>query len=214
MRGPFSHHSGDVRPGSPHAAPTGPGRQVAVIGAGGAEEGSDAWRLAEEVGRLLAEAGAVVVCGGRGGVMAAAARGAARAGGEVIGVLPGSDPGEANADVTHVVATGVGHARNLAVVGSGDVVVAIGGEWGTLSEIGHARSLGRTVVALRSWTLVGRGRMEGAPGITPAETPRGGGCRRPRRALNASPPGRVRFSCRYAVITANSVGRGRGRGGP
>jgi uncharacterized protein (TIGR00725 family) len=69
-----------------------------------------------------------------------------------------------------VVATGIGHARNLAVVGSGEVVVAIGGEWGTLSEIGHARSLGRTVVALRSWTLTGRERMDGAPGVIPAET--------------------------------------------
>jgi uncharacterized protein (TIGR00725 family) len=145
-------------------------RQVAVIGAGAAAEGSESWRLAEEVGRRLAEAGVTVVCGGRGGVMAAVARGAASAGGEVIGVLPGSDPGEADPDCTHVVATGVGHARNLAVVGSGEVVIAIGGEWGTLSEIGHARALGRTIVALRSWDLVGRDRMEGAPGVVPAET--------------------------------------------
>jgi uncharacterized protein (TIGR00725 family) len=119
---------------------------------------------------LLAKAGVTVVCGGRGGVMAAVARGAASAGGEVIGVLPGSDPAEVNPDCTHVVATGIGHARNLAVVGSGEVVVAIGGEWGTLSEIGHARSIGRTVVALSSWSLVGRDRMEGAPGVIPAET--------------------------------------------
>jgi uncharacterized protein (TIGR00725 family) len=145
-------------------------RQVAVIGAGGAGEDSETWRLAEEVGRRLAEAGAVVVCGGRTGVMAAVARGAAGAGGEVIGVVPGTDPGEANPDCTHVVATGIGHARNLAVVGSGEVVLAIGGEWGTLSEIGHARAIGRTVVALRSWTLVGRDRMEGAPGVIPVET--------------------------------------------
>lgn len=145
-------------------------RQVAVIGAGGAEEGSTTWELAEEVGRRLAEAGAVVVCGGRGGVMAAVSRGAAEAGGEVIGVLPWTEPTEANEHCTHVVATGVGHARNLAVVGSGQVVIAIGGEWGTLSEIGHARSIGRTVVALRSWTLVGRDRMEGAPGVISAET--------------------------------------------
>jgi uncharacterized protein (TIGR00725 family) len=102
--------------------------------------------------------------------MAAVARGAASASGEVIGVLPGSDPAEANPDCTHVVATGIGHARNLAVVGSGEVVVAIGGEWGTLSEIGHARAIDRTVVALRSWSLVGRDRMEGAPGVIPAET--------------------------------------------
>jgi uncharacterized protein (TIGR00725 family) len=145
-------------------------KQVAVIGAGGVEEGSEIWALAEEVGRRLAEAGVVVVCGGRDGVMAAVSRGAAVAGGEVIGVLPWTEPSEANPDCTHVVATGVGQARNLAVVGSGQVVIAIGGEWGTLSEIGHARSIGRTVVALRSWTLTGRDRMEGAPGVIPAET--------------------------------------------
>ncbi len=146
-------------------------RQVAVVGAGGAEEGSEPWGLAEEVGRRLAEAGAVVVCGGLGGVMAAVSRGAAGAGGEVIGILPWTEPGEANPDCTHVVATGVGHARNLAVVGSGEIVIAIGGEWGTLSEIGHARSLGRTVVALHTWTLIGRDQMEGAPGVIPVETP-------------------------------------------
>jgi uncharacterized protein (TIGR00725 family) len=122
------------------------------------------------VGRRLAEAGVIVVCGGGGGVMAAVSRGAASAGGEVIGVLPGLDGAEANADCTHVVATGIGHARNLAVVGSGEVVIAIGGEWGTLSEIGHARAIGRTVVALHSWDLVGRDRMEGAPGVVSAET--------------------------------------------
>ena len=145
-------------------------RQVAVIGAGGATPDSETWALAEEVGKRLAEAGATVVCGGRGGVMAAVARGAASAGGDVIGVLPWTEPGEANPHCTHVVATGVGHARNLAVVGSGEVVIAIGGEWGTLSEIGHARAIGRTVVALRSWELGGRDRMEGAPGVIPAET--------------------------------------------
>jgi uncharacterized protein (TIGR00725 family) len=141
-----------------------------VIGAGVAAEGSEVWVLAEEVGRRLAEAGVTVVCGGGGGVMAAVSRGAAGAGGEVIGVLPGLDAGEANPDCTHVVATGIGHARNLAVVGSGEVVIAIGGEWGTLSEIGHARAIGRTVVALHSWSLVGRDRMEGAPGIVSVES--------------------------------------------
>jgi uncharacterized protein (TIGR00725 family) len=145
-------------------------KQVAVIGAGGAAEGSEIWALAEEVGRLLAEAGVTVVCGGGGGVMAAVSRGAAGAGGEVIGVLPGIDPDGGNRDLTHVVATGIGHARNLAVVGSGEVVIAIGGEWGTLSEIGHARAIGRTVIALRTWTLTGRDRMDGAPGVIPAET--------------------------------------------
>jgi hypothetical protein len=145
-------------------------RQVAVIGAGGAAEDSETWALAEEVGRRLAEAGITVVCGGGGGVMAAVSRGAASAGGEVIGVLPGSEVDGGNPDLTHVVATGIGHARNLAVVGSGEVVIAIGGEWGTLSEIGHARAIGRTVIVLRSWSLSGRDRMEGAPGVITAET--------------------------------------------
>src|SRR5204863_830885 len=127
--------------------------------------------LAAEVGRRLAEAGAVVVCGGRSGVMDAAARAARDAGGEVIGILPGTDPGEAGPGVTHIVATGIGHARNLAVVASGDAVIAIGGEWGTLAEIGFARRLGRSVVALRSWSLDGAGAMAGAPGIEVARDP-------------------------------------------
>ena len=129
--------------------------------------------LATEVGRRLAEAGVAVVCGGLGGVMEAVSRGAAEAGGTVIGIVPGNSIGDANAYCTHVIASGVGHARNLAVVGSGEVVIAVGGEWGTLSEIGHARALGRTVVALRSWTLDGRERMEGAPGIVVVETAEG-----------------------------------------
>jgi uncharacterized protein (TIGR00725 family) len=145
-------------------------RQVAVIGAGGCERSSEPARLAEEVGRRQAEAGATVVCGGRGGVMEAVARGAAGAGGEVIGIVPGSSLDEANPYCTHVVASGIGHGRNLAVVGSGEVVIAIGGEWGTLSEIGFARALGRTVVALRSWELNGRDAMVGAPGVVPAES--------------------------------------------
>jgi uncharacterized protein (TIGR00725 family) len=171
MRGSFSHEQRGGSFRTPSRRSSGPGRQVAVIGAGGAEEGSEAWQLAEEVGRRLAEAGVAIVCGGGGGVMAAVSRGAASVGGEVIGVLPGSDLDGGNPDLTHVVATGIGHARNLAVVGSGEVVIAIGGEWGTLSEIGHARAIGRTVVALRSWSLTGRDRMEGAPGVIPAETP-------------------------------------------
>jgi uncharacterized protein (TIGR00725 family) len=127
--------------------------------------------LAEQVGRLLAEAGVTVVSGGRGGVMEAAARGAAGAGGDVIGVLPWVDPNDANPYCTQVVATGIGHARNLAVVASGEAAIAISGEWGTLSEIAHARNLGRTVVALRSWSVSGREQMEGGPGIVSVETP-------------------------------------------
>ena len=103
---------------------------------------------AEEVGRLLAERGCTVVTGGLGEVMAAAARGAKSAGGTTIGVLPGERREEANSWIDHVVVTGMGHARNLAVVASGDAVIAVGGSWGTLAEIGFASRLGRAVVIL------------------------------------------------------------------
>jgi hypothetical protein len=145
--------------------------QVAVIGSGSCAEGSRAWELAEEVGRLLAGEGVAVVCGGLGGVMEAACRGAAGAGGTAIGIVPGNSIGDANPHCTHVVATGIGQARNLAVVSSGEAVIAVGGEWGTLSEIGFARAIDRPVIALRSWELRGREAMADAPGVTPAETP-------------------------------------------
>ena len=102
--------------------------------------------------------------------MEAAARGAREAGGEVIGIVPGEDPATANEHVTHVVATGIGHARNLAVVASGSSVIAIGGEWGTLSEIAFARRLGRPVVVLEGWSISGRSGMEAAPGVEHADT--------------------------------------------
>jgi uncharacterized protein (TIGR00725 family) len=142
--------------------------QVAVSGPG-ADPEHDALAAAEDVGRGLAEAGVVLVCGGLGGVMEAAARGAAEAGGEVIGILPGDDPAEANEFCTRVVATGIGHARNLAVVASADAVIAIAGEWGTLSEIAFARRLGRPVITLGSWRVAGVGAMEKAPGIEAAD---------------------------------------------
>ena len=145
-------------------------RQISVIGSGACEDSSELWKLAEETGGHLAAAGAVVVCGGGGGVMGAVARGAAARGGTVIGIVPSESPHDGDAHCTHVVATGIGHARNLAVVASGEAVIAIGGEWGTLSEIGFARRLGRTVVALRSWNAVGEGAMAGAPGILEAES--------------------------------------------
>jgi len=169
--GPRRHeqHGGSAEA---HSPPSLRARQVAVIGSGGVELDSEVAKLAEEVGRLLAEAGVTVVCGGLTGVMEAACRGASEAGGVAIGIVPGGEVSDANPYCTHVVATGIGHARNLAVVSSGEVVIAVGGEWGTLSEIGLARALGRPVVALRSWTLRGRGQMEDAPGVLPAESPR------------------------------------------
>lgn len=147
-------------------------RQVAVIGASGCEPDSEPAELAEDVGRLLAGAGVTLVCGGLTGVMEAACRGATDAGGVAIGIVPGSEAKEANPFCTHVVAAGIGHARNLAVVSSGEVVIAIGGEWGTLSEIGLARAIGRPVIALRTWTVHGRDRMADAPGVVPAESSR------------------------------------------
>jgi uncharacterized protein (TIGR00725 family) len=145
--------------------------QIAVIGSGDAEPGSQAWAHAGEVGRLLAEAGATVVCGGRGGVMEAVAKGAAEADGEVIGILPRTDPGEANPYCTQIVATGIGQARNLAVVASAAAAIAVSGGWGTLSEIAHARSIGRTVIALYSWEPGPRGDLAEAPGVIAVETP-------------------------------------------
>jgi uncharacterized protein (TIGR00725 family) len=145
-------------------------RRVQICVSGGSKADPELARLAEAVGRGIAQAGAVLVCGGRGGVMEAAARGAADAGGEVVGILPGTSPDEGNPHVTYVIATGIGHARNLAVVASADAVIAIGGEWGTLSEIAYARRLERPVIALESWSLSGRAAMKGGPGIEPAES--------------------------------------------
>jgi len=125
--------------------------QVSVIGSGVEHE-----ERAEAVGRLLAERGCTVVCGGLGEVMAAAARGAKSAGGTTIGILPGEDPSDASEWIDHVVVTGIGHARNLAVVASGEAVIAVGGRWGTLAEIGLARTLGRPVVILEpGWEIEG-----------------------------------------------------------
>jgi uncharacterized protein (TIGR00725 family) len=141
-----------------------------VIGSGTCAEGSELWALAEEVGQRLAEAEAVLVCGGLGGVMEAAARGSAAVGGTVIGIVPSESTVDANPHCTHVVATGIGQARNLAVVASGEAVIAVGGEWGTLAEIGFARKLGREVVALRSWRPNGAGAVAEASGVTQVET--------------------------------------------
>jgi uncharacterized protein (TIGR00725 family) len=140
--------------------------QISVIG--GAEGEPEIIREAEAVGRGIAEAGAVLVCGGRTGVMEAASKGASEAGGAVVGVLPTLSRDDANPYVGYVVATGIGEARNLAVVASGDAVIAVGGEWGTLSEIAYARKLGRPVVAMQSWTL--RNRAGSDLGIVEAAT--------------------------------------------
>jgi uncharacterized protein (TIGR00725 family) len=130
--------------------------QVSVIGSGAQHEDA-----AEEVGRLLAQRGATVVTGGRGEVMEAASRGAKEAGGTTIGILPGETRDGGNAWLDHVVVTGIGHARNLAVVASGDAVIAVGGRYGTLAEIGFALTLGRPVVILEpGWQVDGALRAE------------------------------------------------------
>jgi uncharacterized protein (TIGR00725 family) len=134
--------------------------QVSVIGSGAVWDAA-----AEEVGRLLADRGCTVVTGGLGEVMAAAHRGAKAAGGSTLAILPGEDRDAANPWADHVVVTGIGHARNLAVAASGQAVIAVGGSYGTIAEMALALRLGRRVVALR-----GAPDVEGALGAaTPAE---------------------------------------------
>ncbi len=126
---------------------------VAVIGAGEATERQRA--DAEAVGRGLAEGGAVIICGGLGGVMAAASRGAALAGGTVVGLLPGADRAAANEWVTLALPTGLGELRNGLIVRAADAVVAVGGAYGTLSEVALALRTGVPVVGLASWEIEG-----------------------------------------------------------
>jgi uncharacterized protein (TIGR00725 family) len=126
---------------------------VAVVGAGEAGEGLAA--LAEEVGRELAARGAVVVCGGLGGVMAAACRGARAGGATTVGILPGADRAAANPWVDVALATGLGEARNALVVRAADALVAVGGGHGTLSEIALALKAGTPVVGLDTWEIPG-----------------------------------------------------------
>ncbi len=124
---------------------------IAVIGGG--EPSPEEARLAEEVGRELARQGAILVCGGLGGVMEAACRGANSEGGVTIGILPGDKPEAANPYVQIPVVTGMGHARNISVVKSAQAVIAIGGSYGTLSEIAHALQSDIPVIGLNTWSL-------------------------------------------------------------
>jgi len=126
---------------------------VSVIGTG--EASAEEYERAREVGRLVAERGGVVVCGGRAGVMEAVSRGASEAGGVCIGLLPDEDRSWANPYLTYSLVSGIGQARNLAVACSGEAVISVGGGYGTLSEIGLARRFGRPVVTLDSWNLPG-----------------------------------------------------------
>jgi uncharacterized protein (TIGR00725 family) len=142
-------------------------RYVAVCGSSiGTEE---ELARAEEVGRLLAEARAIVLCGGLGGVMDAAAGGAKAAGGTSVGLLPGEDREGASDHLTVALPTGMGETRNALIIRAADAVIAIGGEWGTLSEIAFAMRTGKRVVGLGTWELSKSGRS--ADGILSATTP-------------------------------------------
>jgi len=127
--------------------------RIAVIG--GSRAGRHAVEAAYETGRLVARAGAIVVCGGLGGVMEAACRGAREEGGLTVGILPGGSPAEANPWVDVPIATGLGYTRNSLVVLNADAVIAVDGEYGTLSEIAYGKIHGRMVVGLGTWDVKG-----------------------------------------------------------
>ncbi|WP_309133734.1 TIGR00725 family protein [Cellulomonas sp.] len=141
-----------------------PGRDrtyVAVVGPSAPTPEQE--RDAHDVGAGLAQRGHVVVCGGRGGVMAAVARGAAEAGGTVVGYLPGTGRADANPWVTVALPTGMGDLRNALVVRAGDVVVAVGTSWGTLNEVSFAVSVGTPVVQIGGWDLPSDERLRRVP---------------------------------------------------
>jgi uncharacterized protein (TIGR00725 family) len=133
------------------------GKQVAVIG--GSEGGEQELIHAERVGLLLAQHGVVLLSGGRGGVMEASCRGASHVGGIVVGIVPGS---EGNSYLTVIIKTRMDHARNFILVGSADAVIAIGGEYGTLTEIAYALKSGIPVYGISTWDI---------PGVIPCESP-------------------------------------------
>jgi uncharacterized protein (TIGR00725 family) len=134
---------------------------IGVIG--GSEASPDILMLAEQVGGLIARSGSVLVCGGLGGVMEAAAKGAKAEGGLTVGILPGSSRHDANSHIDIAIATNLGHARNAVIAQSCDSLIAVGGRYGTLSEIGFGLALGKKVVGLRSWEI--------EPGMVKAKDP-------------------------------------------
>jgi len=140
---------------------------LAVVGSASCDERVAA--LAEAVGREIGRRGAVLVCGGRGGVMEAACRGARSRGGTTVGILPGIHRGEANPYVDIPIVTGLGEARNVVVVRTAGAVIAVSGGYGTLSEIGLALKMGKPVVGLETWELYQGGKPAGA--VRVARTP-------------------------------------------
>lgn len=140
---------------------------VAVIG--GNECSAQEMRLAEDVGREIARQGAVLICGGLGGIMEAACRGARQENGTTVGIVPGEKRESANQYVTIPIASGIGHARNMIVAKSADAVIAIGGGYGTLAEIAYALQGGIPVISLNTWTLSRNGQVDRS--IIPAADP-------------------------------------------
>ncbi len=140
---------------------------ISVIG--GSQSSAREIRLAEEVGRELARKGAILVCGGLGGIMEAACRGAISEGGITVGILPGEKREAANPYVQIPVVTGMGYARNVAVAKSAQAVIAIGGSYGTLSEIAHALQSDIPVIGLNTWSLSRNGQPDKS--IIPAKKP-------------------------------------------
>ncbi|HIH00697.1 TPA: TIGR00725 family protein [Thermoplasmata archaeon] len=150
-----------------------PSRMVfKIIGVIGASRANDELlKLAEEVGQEIASRGAAVVCGGMTGVMEAVCKGARSKGGLTIGIIPSDDKQDANQFVQIPIVTGMGVGRNVMLVKTADVVIAVGGEFGTLSEIAHALNIGKTVVSLRSWQLE-KATERSIPNLIEANSPR------------------------------------------
>jgi uncharacterized protein (TIGR00725 family) len=147
-----------------------PGPCIAVIGPG-RDAGEAELAQAEEAGAAIADAGATLICGGLGGVMEAACRGARSRGGFTVGLLPGTDREDANGWVVLALPTGLGEARNALIVRAADAVVAIGGGWGTLSEIAFALRAGVPVLGVGTWELARGGEpVAGVRAVDDAET--------------------------------------------
>lgn len=143
--------------------------QVLVAVIGGSNCSQEIYHLAQEVGREIAQRGHILICGGLTGVMEAACKGAKGAGGTTVGILPGEDIREANPYIDIPIATGIGYARNAIVARSAAAVIAVGGEYGTLSEVAYSLGYALPVIGLRTWTLT---RPNGLPesAIIVAET--------------------------------------------
>lgn len=139
---------------------SGMSRPVVIGVIGENDPPADVAALAEAIGAEVAAAGAVLVCGGLGGVMTAACRGAHARGGITIGILPSSRREDANPYVTYAIPTGLGHARNILVARTAQAIIAVGGRFGTLSEIAFAKIEGIPVIGLQTWELKREGMRE------------------------------------------------------